>query len=52
MSYHQGYIFQEQNVVSPLHKKYLNRLSDFFFVLARAVSSDENIEEISWEYEK
>ena len=42
----------ENEFVSPLHKKYLNRLSDFFFVLARAVSSDENIEEISWEYEK
>ena len=42
----------ENEFVSPLHKKYLNRLSDFFFVLARAVSSDENIEEIPWEYEK
>ena len=42
----------ENEFVSPLHKKYLNRLSDFFFVLARAVSSDEDIEEISWEYEK
>ena len=42
----------ENEFVSPLHKKYLNRLSDFFFVLARAVSSDENIEEVSWEYEK
>ena len=42
----------ENEFVSPSHKKYLNRLSDFFFVLARAVSSDENIEEISWEYEK
>ena len=42
----------ENEFVSSLHKKYLNRLSDFFFVLARAVSSDENIEEVSWEYEK
>ena len=42
----------ENEFVSPLHKKYLNRLSDFFFVLARAVSSDENIEEVTWEYEK
>ena len=42
----------ENEFVSPLHKKYLNRLSDFFFVLARVVSSDENIEEVSWEYEK
>ena len=42
----------ENEFVSSLHKKYLNRLSDFFFVLARAVSSDENIEEISWEYGK
>ena len=42
----------ENEFVSTLHKKYLNRLSDFFFVLARAVSSDENIEEVTWEYEK
>ena len=42
----------ENEFVSPLHKKYLNRLSDFFFVLARAVSSDENIDEVTWEYEK
>ena len=42
----------EDEFVSSTHKKYLNRLSDFFFVLARAVSSNANIEEISWEYEK
>ena len=42
----------EDEFVSSTHKKYLNRLSDFFFVLARAVSSNANIEEISWEYVK
>ena len=42
----------EDEFVSSTHKKYLNRLSDFFFVLASAVSSNANIEEISWEYEK
>ncbi len=42
----------EDEFVSSTHKKYLNRLSDFLFVLARAVSSNANIEEISWEYER
>tara|TARA_B100000287_G_C20584098_1_gene761552 strand:+ start:810 stop:1352 length:543 start_codon:yes stop_codon:yes gene_type:complete len=42
----------EKEFVSDLHKKYLNRLSDFFFVLARIAKSDDNIEEKSWRYEK
>ncbi len=29
-------------------KKYLNRLADYLFVLARSISYDENIEEILW----
>ena len=42
----------EQEYVSDLHKKYLNRLSDFFFVIARVVTSEQKIEEISWDYKK
>tara|TARA_B100000959_G_scaffold119797_1_gene125877 strand:- start:1554 stop:2096 length:543 start_codon:yes stop_codon:yes gene_type:complete len=42
----------EQEYVSDLHKKYLNRLSDLFFVIARIVMSDQKIEEISWDYNK
>ncbi len=42
----------EKEFVSDFHKKYLNRLSDFFFVLARIAKSDDNIEEKSWRYEK
>jgi len=42
----------EQEFVPELHKKYLNRLSDFLFVLARVEKSDENIKEISWDYNK
>ena len=42
----------EQEYVSDLHKKYLNRLSDFFFILARVESSDQNIEEVTWDYGK
>lgn len=29
--------------------KYLNRLSDYFFVLARKISSDKSIQEVPWE---
>jgi cob(I)alamin adenosyltransferase len=29
--------------------KYLNRLSDYFFVLARKISSDNNVREVPWE---
>jgi len=42
----------EKEYVSDLHKKYLNRLSDFFFVIARVVTSEQKIEEISWDYKK
>ena len=42
----------EQEYVSDSHKQYLNRLSDFFFILARVESSDQNIEEVSWDYGK
>lgn len=42
----------EQEYVSDSHKQYLNRLSDFFFIIARVESSDQNIEEVSWDYNK
>ena len=42
----------EEDFVPDLHKKYLNRLSDFFFVLARYVNSEQGIEELSWDYKK
>jgi len=29
--------------------KYLNRLSDYFFVLARKISGDNNVREVPWE---
>lgn len=39
---------QQQSTVSPVIIKYLNRLSDFFFVLARKLGKESNIKEISW----
>lgn len=35
--------------VDPRHLKYLNRLSDYFFTLARLISSHLGIEEEKWE---
>ncbi|GAB4380687.1 MAG: cob(I)yrinic acid a,c-diamide adenosyltransferase [Salibacteraceae bacterium] len=37
--------------VDPLILKYLNRLSDYFFVLARKLCSDFDVEEIAWKPE-
>jgi cob(I)alamin adenosyltransferase len=42
---------QEENVDS-LAIKYLNRLSDYFFVLARKIALDLEVEEIHWKPEK
>ena len=42
----------EQEYVSDLHKKYLNRLSDLLFNLSRVVALDKGVSEISWEYNK
>ncbi len=39
----------EISEVDPLLIKYLNRLSDYLFVLARKLSKDLQIEEIKWE---
>lgn len=46
----------ERNVVALSHSdevdailiRYLNRLSDFFFILARKIASDLGVEEIAW----
>ncbi len=40
----------EQEYVSNLHKQYLNRLSDFLFVMARIEKMEEGSHEESWEY--
>jgi len=39
----------ESEAVEPLVLKYLNRLSDYLFMLARKISRDTHSEEISWE---
>ena len=38
----------DANEVHPLIIKYLNRLSDYLFVLARKFSHDLGVEEIEW----
>ena len=42
----------EREKIPVLYIKYLNRLSDYFFVLARKVQIEKNIEEIHWEHKK
>lgn len=37
-----------ENPVDPICQKYLNRLSDYLFVLARKLSKDLNVEEKPW----
>ncbi len=37
-----------ESVVEPLILLYLNRLSDFFFVMARWIGNQEGVEEIKW----
>jgi len=38
----------EENPVDPFVIKYLNRLSDYLFVLARKLASDLNVDETRW----
>ncbi|MGB1284414.1 MAG: cob(I)yrinic acid a,c-diamide adenosyltransferase [Polaribacter sp.] len=38
----------EQEIINPAILKYLNRLSDYLFVLARKLSKDLQIKEIKW----
>ena len=42
----------EGEEVPPLHNKYLNRLSDYFFVLAREVQLESNDNEIHWDHKR
>lgn len=39
----------EKENIDPLHLKYLNRLSDYLFVLARVILMENNIASIQWE---
>jgi len=40
--------FAEQNTVQPELIKYINRLSDFFFVFARKLTADSGLGEMHW----
>jgi len=39
----------QQQEIDPLHIQYLNRLSDYLFVLARAILKENNATEIEWQ---
>ncbi len=41
-------LLNEEEPVNSLVLKYLNRLSDFLFVLARKLSTDKNVDELKW----
>ena len=41
-------MMEEELFVEPLVVKYLNRLSDYLFTLARFIAHELNVEEISW----
>ena len=43
---------QQDEGINTLHSKYLNRLSDYLFLLARVVGLSENLEEEHWELNK
>lgn len=43
--------FAENASVQPEIIKYINRLSDFLFVLARKLTFDKNVDEVSWDKE-
>lgn len=45
-------LLSEESTVNPSVLKYLNRLSDYLFVLARKLSKDLSAEEIKWIPEK
>ncbi len=42
-------LLSEEHQISPLVIQYLNRLSDYLFVLSRKLSKDFNADEILWE---
>ena len=39
----------QEDEINNLHIQYLNRLSDYLFVLARAILKDNNAQEIEWQ---
>ena len=39
----------QEKQIDNLHIQYLNRLSDYLFVLARAILKDNNAQEIEWQ---
>lgn len=42
----------ESEKIKTLHRKYLNRLSDYLFILARVITNEEGSKEVTWEYSK
>ena len=39
----------QEEAINNLHIQYLNRLSDYLFVLARAILKENNVKEIEWQ---
>jgi len=40
--------FEQEEIINPLDKQYLNRLSDLLFILARWINMRENVQEEEW----
>ena len=40
---------EEIEEINPIHLKYLNRLSDYLFILARSILNENNISHIEWQ---
>ena len=40
---------EEIEKINPIHLKYLNRLSDYLFILARSILNENNISHIEWQ---
>ena len=45
-------LLNEKETIEPLVGKYLNRLSDYLFVLSRKITLDDKLEEIPWKPRK
>lgn len=45
-------LLNEKETIEPLVAKYLNRLSDYLFVLSRQITQDEKLEEFPWKPRK
>ena len=44
-----GLKLEEYENINHLHLKYLNRLSDYFFVLARFILMENDITDVEWQ---